>query len=105
VLLEPQKYVFQKYLEPLHRKTQGITVVNSALDKEDGFRPIYKISVSNSRWATGLASFDRKYWRKLLNQDILKYMRKKRVAFSLKIKMTLLQKKVLNAFPPRHFLK
>jgi len=60
VLLEPQKYVFEKYLEPLHRRTKGINVINAALDKRDGIRPIYKISVSNSRWATGLASFDRK---------------------------------------------
>jgi FkbM family methyltransferase len=66
VLLEPQKYVFQKYLEPLHRKTKGITVVNAALDKEDGFRLIYEISISNSRWATGLASFN----KEILEEDV-----------------------------------
>jgi FkbM family methyltransferase len=59
VLLEPQKYVFEKLLEPLHRNTKGITVLNVALDYKDGFKPIYKISVSNSRWATGLATFNR----------------------------------------------
>jgi FkbM family methyltransferase len=60
VLLEPQKYVFEKYLKPLYRKTKGITVMNAALDSEDGFKPIYKISFSNARWATGLTSFNRK---------------------------------------------
>jgi FkbM family methyltransferase len=59
VLLEPQKYVFEKYLKPLYSKTKGIIVLNAALDSKDGFRPIYKLSVSNSRWATGLTSFNR----------------------------------------------
>ena len=60
VLLEPQKLVFEKYLKPLYRKTKGITVMNTALDVTDGFKTIYKIAVSNSRWATGLTSFNRK---------------------------------------------
>lgn len=60
ILLEPQKYVFDKYLEPLYRNTNGITVLNAALDQVDGFKPIYKLAVSNSRWATGLTSFNRK---------------------------------------------
>jgi FkbM family methyltransferase len=59
VLLEPQRYVFEKYLEPLYRKTKGIVVLNAALDVRDGTKPVYKVSVSNSRWATGLTSFDR----------------------------------------------
>ena len=60
VLLEPQKFVFEKYLKPLYRKTKGITVLNAALDYNDGYKPIYKIAISNSRWATGLTSFNRK---------------------------------------------
>jgi FkbM family methyltransferase len=59
VLLEPQKYVYKKYLEPLYKNTPGINVLNAALDTNDGHKPIYKISVSNSRWATGLTSFNR----------------------------------------------
>lgn len=59
VLLEPQKYVFDKYLLPLYRKTEGIVTLNTALDLKDGFKSIYKISISNSRWATGLTSFSR----------------------------------------------
>ena len=59
VLLEPQKFVFDKYLQPLYRKTKGIVTLNAALDVADGFKPIYKISISNSRWATGLTSFNR----------------------------------------------
>jgi FkbM family methyltransferase len=60
VLLEPQKYVFEKFLKPLYARTKGILVLNAALDYTDGSKPIYKISVSNSRWATGLTSFNRK---------------------------------------------
>jgi len=59
VLLEPQKYVFEKFLQPLYRKTKGIITLNAALDRADGFKPVYKISLSNSRWATGLTSFNR----------------------------------------------
>jgi FkbM family methyltransferase len=59
ILLEPQAYVFDTYLKPLYRKTTGITVVRAALDYEDGERTLYNISVSRSRWATGLSSFSR----------------------------------------------
>lgn len=59
VLLEPQKFVFEKFLKPLYAKTEGIWVLNAALDLTDGHKTIYKISVSDSRWATGLSSFNR----------------------------------------------
>ena len=59
VLLEPQRFVFENFLKPLYRKTAGINVLNAALDLADGSKPIYKISVSESRWATGLTSFNR----------------------------------------------
>ena len=59
VLLEPQPTVFEKYLKKLHRNTKGIHTINAALDYENGSRPIYKLAVSESRWATGLSSFNR----------------------------------------------
>ncbi|MGD0581913.1 MAG: FkbM family methyltransferase [Bacteroidales bacterium] len=59
VLLEPQRSVYEKYLRPLYAKTEGIEVLNAALDTADGQKPIYKIAVSDSRWATGLSSFSR----------------------------------------------
>lgn len=59
VLLEPQRFVFEKYLKPLYARTPGITVVNAAFDVSDGTKPIYEVSVSKSRWATGLSSFNR----------------------------------------------
>lgn len=59
VLLEPQPFVFERYLKRLHRNTPGIQTVNAAMANDDGVRNIYKISFSNSRWATGLASFNK----------------------------------------------
>jgi FkbM family methyltransferase len=59
ILLEPQRYVFERYLRPLYMKNKRIKVLNAALDVTDGKKPIYKVSVSNSRWATGLTSFNR----------------------------------------------
>ena len=83
VLLEPQKYVFEKYLEPLYRKTKGITVLNAALDNKDGFKSIYKISFSDSRWATGLASFDRKILEEVVNSGYFKEHAKKEHAMNV----------------------
>ncbi len=59
VLLEPQPYVFNRYLSRLHRRTPGLHVVNAALSDADGEKWIYKIAFSNARWATGLTSFNR----------------------------------------------
>ena len=58
LLLEPQKYVYEKYLTKLYRKNKGIVAYNAALGEKDGFTYLYKIGFCNSRWATGLASFD-----------------------------------------------
>jgi len=77
VLLEPQKYVFDKFLQPLYRKTGGIITVNAALDKTDGYKSVYKISVSNSRWATGLTSFNREVLEKALNSGYIENQAKK----------------------------
>ena len=60
VLLEPQKTVFHKYLAPLYANNPGIHTVNAAVSAEDGVKVLYKISFSEARWATGLASFEKK---------------------------------------------
>lgn len=59
VLLEPQSYVFDKYLSKIYRKHPNIIVLNAAMGMEDGEAPLYKIGFSNARWATGLATFER----------------------------------------------
>ena len=59
VLLEPQKYVFERFLKHIYRLDHGITTLNAALGYEDELGKIYKIGFSNARWATGLTSFNR----------------------------------------------
>lgn len=59
VLLEPLPDVFDEYLSRLHRKRPEITAINAALDRSDGTRPFYRLSISRERWAHGLSSFDR----------------------------------------------
>lgn len=57
VLVEPQKYVHDTFLKKLHHKSDKIQTINAALGEQDGIMPIYKISFTNERWATGLTSF------------------------------------------------
>jgi FkbM family methyltransferase len=59
VLLEPQKYVFDKFLSRIYKKHSNLTVLNAAMGYEDGHSTIYKIGFSESRWATGLTTFDK----------------------------------------------
>lgn len=59
ILLEPQKYVFDRFLSRIYRKHNNVTVLNAALGNDNGEASIYKIGFSNERWATGLTTFDR----------------------------------------------
>lgn len=59
VLLEPQKLVFDKFLSRIYRKNENITVLNAAMSDKDGESSIYKIGFCDSRWATGLSTFDK----------------------------------------------
>jgi len=56
LLLEPQKQVFTE-LERSIGNGQNIEILNAAIANLSQDRMLHKISFSNSRWATGLASF------------------------------------------------
>ena len=56
ILIEPQYWVFEK-LRHLHQLTKGMIFENAAIGAKDGKEKFYKIGFSESRWATGLASF------------------------------------------------
>jgi len=58
LLLEPQKHIFPR-LSRLYKKNKGIKTINAAVGYEDGTTLLYKIGFSNSRWATGLATFNK----------------------------------------------
>lgn len=60
ILVEPQKDVFVHQLLPLYEQYENLQLVNAAIAPANGYLPFYKIAFSNERWATGLASFDRK---------------------------------------------
>ena len=61
ILLEPQRYVFETFLQKLYKNSKRITPFNYALDNKNGSRKIYRLAFSNARWATGLTSFDRSF--------------------------------------------
>ena len=56
ILLEPQKHLYP-HLSRLYRKNKGITILNAAIGHEDGTITLYKIGFTDTRWATGLATF------------------------------------------------
>jgi len=61
VLLEPQKYVYDRYLKRIYKKNKGINCYNAAIGEKDGYTGLFRIGFSNSRWATGLASFNKNH--------------------------------------------
>jgi FkbM family methyltransferase len=59
IVIEPQRQVFEEKLELTYKDTPGIQLMNVAVDTADGIKPLFRYSFASSRWATGLASFDR----------------------------------------------
>ncbi|MEB2776892.1 FkbM family methyltransferase [Algoriphagus sp. D3-2-R+10] len=57
VLLEPQPKVFTTELSKIYQHDKGIHPICAAIGSEDGSQKLYKVAFSESRWATGLASF------------------------------------------------
>jgi FkbM family methyltransferase len=74
VMLEPQPDVYEQYLLKLYQSRDEVITINAALDKKDGKATLYKIGPSKDRWATGLASFD----RKVLHRNLLKEKTKRK---------------------------
>jgi len=80
VMLEPLPDVYKDFLSKLHRKRPEIKTINAALDVSDGFRPLYKIAISNKRWATGLSSFYKDVLiSKLNSKRFLKYVKREKI--------------------------
>lgn len=81
VMLEPQPDVYQKYLTKIHSKRPDIKTVNAALDLTDGTRTIYRLAISNERWANGLSSFDKQQLlSKVKNRRFLKHVKREGVS-------------------------
>lgn len=57
ILLEPQKRVYNEELKKTYEDSENLDLVNAAIDKTCGKKELYKVGFSDSKWATGLASF------------------------------------------------
>ena len=58
-VIEPQHQVFEEKLKQTYQDVAGIQLMNVAVDTVDGVKPLFRYSFCSSRWATGLASFDK----------------------------------------------
>jgi len=59
IIVEPQKEVFNNKLKRTYRFERKVNLENIAIADKTGPKKLWKIAVSNSRWATGLASFNK----------------------------------------------
>ncbi len=58
-LVEPQPSVFSR-LKKAYSDQTNLVLVNAAIDRATGQKSFYSLNFSESRWATGLASFNKK---------------------------------------------
>ncbi|MEL7147709.1 MAG: FkbM family methyltransferase [Bacteroidota bacterium] len=59
IILEPQKMVFEERLKKNYEGVTGVILENKAVDHQSGTKKLYELSISDARWATGLATFDK----------------------------------------------
>jgi len=67
IITEPQKEVFQRRLKRTYRNAANVTLENIAISGKDEIKTLYKLGVSQARWATGLASFRKEALIKQIN--------------------------------------
>ena len=80
IIVEPQKEVFNKRLKRTYRFSKNVILENVAISNESYTRKLYKIAISNSRWATGLATFNRAVIEKCIqSKHIIEKARKEKV--------------------------
>lgn len=71
VLIEPQRYVHDTFLQKLHQHSKDIVTLNAALGDQDGVMPIFKIGFTNERWASGLTTFYRESLQERVDSGII----------------------------------
>lgn len=82
IFVEPQKYVFEEKLLSNYKKDKNIIFENSAIYKETISKFLYKISFSDSRWATGLSTFYEEQLKKSISSG---YVERKANEFNEKL--------------------
>lgn len=71
VLVEPQPYVFEECLAPLYANNPRVQLVNAAIGPAEGTIPLYMLSFSAKRWATGKATLDRGVLQKSIDSGLV----------------------------------
>ena len=75
ILIEPQKEIFKRLLNN-YNKRNNLFFENVAIDSTEGERNLYKISFSNSQWASGISSFIKNDIQKLIDAGYVERMAK-----------------------------
>lgn len=73
ILIEPQKVIFERLLNN-YKKRKNLFFENVAIDSTVGERNLYKISFSNSQWASGISSFIKNDIQKLIDAGYIERM-------------------------------
>ena len=73
ILIEPQKEIFKRLLNT-YSKRKNLFFENVAIDSTEGERNLYKISFSNSQWASGISSFIKNDVQKLIDAGYIERM-------------------------------
>ena len=100
IMLEPQPDVYREYLVKLHRNRPEITTLNAALDHKDGYKPLYKLSISNERWATGLSTFNKDVLlKKVEDGSLLKHIKRQRLVLPDNLPDAVVSEEVMTISP------
>jgi len=75
ILIEPQKMIFERLLNN-YNKRNNLFFENVAIDSTEGERNLFKISFTNSPWASGISSFIRNDIQKLIDAGYIERMAK-----------------------------
>lgn len=75
ILIEPQKVIFKRLLNN-HKSRKNLFFENVAIDSTEGERGLFKISFTDSQWASGISSFIKKDIEKLIDAGYVERMAK-----------------------------
>ena len=74
VLVEPQRFVYEQRLLVNYAGHDGLHFENVAIDEVDGERELFELSFSRTRWATGIASFERSHLQRHIDNGYVARM-------------------------------
>ena len=77
IIAEPQKKVFNDKLKRTYRLDKNVILENVAISDKTETRKLYKLTMSEARWATGIATFDRETLEKQIDSGHVERKAKK----------------------------